>query len=124
MAWIYKDKNGELIFSKVKPEKVYIFRFKNCEIHKEPENRYNPYLGCNEIVTQYIPENYFNISGYYELSDFGCDNVLKRIYKNECVFEGDYSIGFPVTFKSETISALKPIVDLENLTIEDGLIEI
>ena len=30
----------------------------------------------------------------------------------------------PITFKSETITALKPIVDLENLTIEDGLIEI
>ena len=37
MAWIYRDKNGDLMFSKVKPEKVYIFRFKNCEIHKESE---------------------------------------------------------------------------------------
>ena len=33
-------------------------------------------------------------------------------------------MGFPVEFKPETISALKSIVDLENLTIEDGLIEI
>ena len=73
MAWIYRDKNGDLMFSKVKPEKVYIFRFKNCEIHKESESTWSP---------------------------------------------------FPVTFKPETISALKPVVDLENLTIEDGLIEI
>lgn len=28
------------MFSKVKPEKVYIFRFKNYEIHKESESKY------------------------------------------------------------------------------------
>lgn len=38
MAWIYRDKNGDLMFSKIKPEKVYIFRFKNYEIHKESES--------------------------------------------------------------------------------------
>lgn len=58
------------------------------------------------------------------MNDYGDDNVLRKVYKNECVFEGDYSMGFPVTFKPETIATLKSIVDLENLTIEDGLIEL
>lgn len=105
MAWVYKDKNGDLMFSKVKPEKVYIFRSKNYEIYK-------------------ISESYFETHGYYKVNDYGDDNVLRKVYKNECIFEGDYSMGFPVTFKPETITALKSIVDLENLTIEDGLIEI
>lgn len=108
------------MFSKVKPEKVYIFRFKNCEIHKESESTWSQFLDYNHI----IPESYFETPGYYEVNDYGDDNVLRKVYKNECVFEGDYSMGFPVTFKPETISALKPVIDLENLTIEDGLIEI
>jgi hypothetical protein len=124
MAWIYRDKNGDLMFSKVKPEKVYIFRFKNCEIHKESESTWSPFLDYNHIITARIPESYFETPGYYEVNDYGDDNVLRKVYKNECVFEGDYSMGFPVKFKPETISALKPVVDLENLTIEDGLIEI
>lgn len=124
MAWIYKDKNGDLMFSKVKPEKVYIFRFKNCEIHKESESKWSPFLDYNHIITVRIPEGYFETPGYYEVWDYGDDNVLRKVYKNECVFEGDYSMGFPVTFKPETIATLKSIVDLENITIEDGLVEI
>ena len=112
------------MFSKVKPEKVYIFRFKNCEIHKESESTWSPFLVYNHIITARIPESYFETPGYYEVNDYGDDNVLRNVYENECVFEGDYSMGFPVTFKPETIATLKSIVDLENLTIEDGLIEI
>lgn len=112
------------MFSKVKPEKVYIFRFKNCEIHKESESTWSPFLDYNHIITARIPESYFETPGYYEVNDYGDDNVLRKVYKNECVFEGDYSMGFPATFKPETIATLKSIVDLENLTIEDGLIEI
>ena len=72
----------------------------------------------------WIPEGYFETPGYYEVWDYGDDNVLRKVYKNECVFEGDYSMGFPVTFKPETIATLKSIVDLENITLEDGLVEI
>lgn len=123
MAWIYRDKNGNLMFSKVKPEKVYIFRFKNCEIHKESESKY--FIGDrNYIFTVKILESYFQYPEYYELKSFNGEEVLRKIYIQNVVFKGDYSIGFPITFKPETISALKPIVDLENLTIEDGLIEI
>lgn len=35
MAWIYRAKNGDLMFSKVKPRKEYMFRFRNDEIHPE-----------------------------------------------------------------------------------------
>lgn len=123
MAWIYRDKNGDLMFSKVKPEKVYIFRFKNYEIHKESESKY--FIGDrNYIFTVKILESYFQHPGYYELKSFDGEEVLRKIYIQDVISEGDYTMGFPVEFKPETISALKPIVDLENLTIEDGLIEI
>lgn len=29
MAWIYRAQNGNLMFSKTKPEKVYRFKFRN-----------------------------------------------------------------------------------------------
>ena len=38
------------MFSKVKPEKVYIFRFKYCEIHKESESTWSPFLDYNHII--------------------------------------------------------------------------
>lgn len=124
MAWIYRAKNGDLMFSKVKPRKEYIFRFRNDEIHPESSNVYYWFRDSDSIIEKRIDEDYFESPGHYELLDAGDDNLLKKVYKEECVFEGDYSMGFPVTFKPETISALKPIVDLENLTIEDGLIEL
>lgn len=123
MAWIYKDKDGNLMFSKVKPEKIYIYRFKNREVHKKLESKY--FTGDpNYIFTIKILECYFQDPGYYELKSFDGEEVLRKIYIQDTVFEGDYSMGFPVEFKPETISALKPIINLENLTIEDGLIEI
>lgn len=123
MAWIYRDKSGALMFSKVKPEKVYIFRFKNCEIHNASESKY--FTGDpNYVFAVKISECYFKHPGYYELKDFDGKEVLKKIYIKDAIFEGEYSMGFPVEFKPETIAALKPIVDLENFTIEDGLIEL
>lgn len=112
------------MFSKAKPRKEYIFRFRNDEIHPESSDVYYWLRDSDSIIERRIDEDYFESPGYYELLDAGDDNLLKKVYKEECVFEGDYSMGFPVTFKPETISALKPIVDLENLTIEDGLIEL
>lgn len=112
------------MLSKVKPKKIYIFRFKNCEIHPENLSLYYYFKDPFSIIEKGIDESYFESTGYYELLDAGDDFMLKKVYKDECTFEGDYSMGFPIKFKHETIIALKPIVDLENLTIEDGLIEI
>lgn len=123
MAWIYKHKNGELMLSKTKPSKVYIFRFRNDEIYEEPK-LYYWFRDTDSIIERRITEEYFESPGYYELFDSGDDYLVKKIYIEDCVFEGDYSAGFPITFKSETMSALKTVVDLENLTIENGLIEI
>ena len=81
MAWIYRDKNGDLMFSKVKPEKVYIFRFKNCEIHKESESTWSPFLDYNHIITARIPESYFETPGYYEVNDYGMIMCLERFIK-------------------------------------------
>ena len=33
MAWIYRAQNGDLMFSKTKPEKVYRFKFRNDQFH-------------------------------------------------------------------------------------------
>ena len=112
------------MLSKVKPTKIYIFRFRNDEIHPESSDLYYWFRNSDSIIEKRIDERCFESPGYYELFDAGDDNLLKKVYKEECVFEGDYSMGFPVEFKLETITALKSIVDLENLTMEDGLIEI
>lgn len=35
MAWIYRAQNGDLMFSKTKPEKVYRFKFRNDQFHSD-----------------------------------------------------------------------------------------
>lgn len=112
------------MFSKVKPDKLYVFRFRNDEVYSESSNLYYSFKEPNYVIEILIPESYFINPGYYELFDFSDSFLLKKVYKEECVFEGDYSMGFPIKLNPETISALKSVVDLENLTVEDGLIEI
>lgn len=124
MAWIYRNKNGDLMFSKTKPQKIYTYRFKNSDVHPSFTDRYDPDLKLNDIVTIKIAESNFWDDGLYNLYNCTGIMVLKQIYKKDCTFENEYSTGFPVTFKPETIAALKPIVDLENLTMKDGIVEI
>lgn len=124
MVWIYKNKDGYLIFSKSKPEKLYIFRFRNDEIHSESSDLYYFFREPDYVIEKQIHESYFDNQGYYELFDSRNDYLLKKVYKEDCVFEGDYSMGLSIKLKPKTIATLKSIVDLENLTIEDGLIEI
>ena len=40
MAWIYRAQNGDLMFSKTKPEKVYRFKFRNDQFHSADEDGY------------------------------------------------------------------------------------
>lgn len=124
MAYIYRAKDGNLMFSKTKPEKIFNFTFKNNQIHPEGEERYDSTktLWCNIKVS--LREHSFNKQGYCFIENELGQRCSKPIHKSECVFEYDYTMGFPVTFRSETIAALKPIVDLSSLTVEDGLIEI
>lgn len=111
------------MFSKTKPEIVYTYTFKNKDHHKPGEKLYAFWRDPEEEFVRYIDESYFTTTGYYELLDNGDDMVLERITKNQCKVHG-YISGFPVIFKPETIAALKSIVDIENLTFEDGLVEI
>lgn len=112
------------MFSNTKPIKRYAYVFKNYQIHPDDAEVYCSTKPPYEHIKVFFTEGSFNTSGYCYLYDEFEEFPLKRIYKSECTFENDYYMGFPVEFKSETIAALKPIVDLENLTVEDGLIEI
>ena len=51
-------------------------------------------------------------------------NFLRSFLKKDCVFDYEYSTGFPVTFKPETVVALKSVIDLDTIIVENGLIEI
>lgn len=125
MAWIYRAKNGDLMFSKTKPEKVYRFYFRNNEFYEDGEGKWNPFVASNKIITIDMTEDCFDSSGTFKMIDYKRDpEIIKVIHIDECVFEGDYNMGFPITLKPETVAALKSIVDLNLLTVEDGLIEI
>lgn len=81
------------MFSKVKPEKVYIFRFKNYEIHKESESKY--FIGDrNYIFTVKILESYFQHPGYYELKSFDGEEVLRKNLYSRCYFWRRLHYGF------------------------------
>ena len=122
MAWIYRAQNGDLMFSKTKPEKVYRFKFRNDQFHSD--DVYCKQLSPEHIISISVYESQFESSEEQRLYSLEGGELLTKFSKKDCVFDYEYSTGFPVTFKPETISALKPVVDLENLTIEDGLIEI
>lgn len=57
----------------------------------------------------------------YSLED---GELLTKFSKKDCVFDYEYSTGFPVTFKPETVVALKSVIDLDTIIVENGLIEI
>lgn len=128
MAWIYRAKSGSLMFSKVKPNKIYVYKFINNQLHAPGELMFTSSKPSNSVIKVYINEYQFRNNKYtnpcFNLYDEIQHEVVKKISKEECVYEGICDMGFSVEFKPETISALKSIVDLENLTIEDGLIEI
>lgn len=128
MAWIYRTKSGSLMFSKVKPNKIYVYKFINNQLHVPRESVFTSNKPSNAIIKVYINECEFRISKdtnlYFNLYDEIQHELVKKISKEECVYEGICDMGFSVEFKPETITALKSIVDLENLTVEDGLIEI
>ena len=51
MAWIYRAQNGDLMFSKTKPEKVYRFKFRNDQFHSDDEDVYCKQLSPEHIIS-------------------------------------------------------------------------
>lgn len=124
MAWIYRNRAGNLMFSKVKPNKIYTYRFINNQVHSCETQFFTFNKSPDAIIEIQINGIYFRGDKSFELYEPITNELVKLVSKEECVFEGTYDMGFPVTFKPETISALKSVIDLESLTIENGLIEI
>lgn len=59
MAWIYRAQNGDLMFSKTKPEKVYRFKFRNDQFHSDV---YCKQLSPEHIISISVYESQFESS--------------------------------------------------------------
>lgn len=124
MAWIYRAQNGDLMFSKTKPEKVYRFKFRNDQFHSDNEDVYCKQLSPEHIISISVYESQFESSEEQRLYSLEGGELLTKFSKKDCVFDYEYSTGFPVTFKPETVVALKSVIDLDTIIVENGLIEI
>lgn len=51
MAWIYRAQNGDLMFSKTKPEKVYRFKFRNDQFHSAIARIFSTLLSMGKCVS-------------------------------------------------------------------------
>ena len=112
------------MFSKTKPEKVYRFKFRNDQFHSDDEDVYCKQLSPEHIISISVYESQFESSEEQRLYSLEGGELLTKFSKKDCVFDYEYSTGVPVTFKPETVVALKSVIDLDTIIVENGLIEI
>lgn len=67
MAWIYRAQNGDLMFSKTKPEKVYRFKFRNDQFHSDDEDVYCKQLSPEHIEVLWYPHEWLFV--IYKIDD-------------------------------------------------------